>query len=156
MALWVGVSQAVFDPAKFAGVENITLVRDRIHIVLSRGSIEFTKLAAGKVFGAAFQGKGIIQVVPPSPLETQQLLLFTGHSALNMNFSEATFCFTDSTFSEISREVHWTVPLSDDLAQRYQRRQQARENEGADMRARLYQALLSAYPRHDAYFLADL
>jgi hypothetical protein len=155
-ALWKGVSDAAFDPAKSASVENLTLVRDHIRITLQSGTIQFTQPVAGRVFGAAFEGKGSLQVTPPDPLEAQQLERFAGQGNLNLTFSQATFCFSDSTFADVGKQVKWQAATSGDLANLYQKRQQSREDDGADVLARLFQAVLSKNPQHDAYFLADM
>ncbi len=156
-AAWTAVSNAAFDSAKSAQVENITLVRDRIRITLVRGTIEFAKPAEGKVFGASFRGTGRIEVVPPSKLEEQQLELFTGQKILRMSFSQATFCFNDDTYAEVARQVKWSPASDDHLARLYLDRQQTREDEdAAQVLPRLFQAVLSTNTTHDAYFYADL
>lgn len=156
-AAWDAVFQAAFNPAKSATVENVKLVRDRIHITLVSGKIQFTKPVAGKVFGAAFQGTGQIEVVPPSKLEEQQLELFTGQKILRMSFSQATFCFNDGTYAEVGRQVKWTPSSNDNLSRLYSDRQRHREEEdAAEVLPRLFQAVLSQNAAHDAYFYADL
>jgi hypothetical protein len=83
------------DPAKFAHTENVSIVRDRVRITLTDGTIQFTQPVNGVVFGAVFHGSGRLQADPPNPIEAQQLRLFTKQDKLDMNFSEATFSFTD-------------------------------------------------------------
>lgn len=155
-ALWNGVSSAAFDAGKSASVTNLTLVRDRIRITLLSGTIQFTQPVAGRVFGAAFEGKGRIELTPPNPLEVEQLERFTGQKSLNMTFSQAAFCFSDGTFAEVGKQVKWGGAAPGDLAGLYQKRQQAREDDGANVLARLFQAVLSKNAQHDAYFYADL
>src|SRR5277367_3861212 len=98
-AVWNAISQASFDSSKYATVENVEIVRDRVHITLTKGTIQFTQPAAGVVFGAAFDGQGRIQIDPPNALESQQVRRFTGQDKLDMQFSNATFSFTDDTFA---------------------------------------------------------
>lgn len=156
-AIWEGVAQPAFDPAKSAAVENLTLVRDRIRITLARGAIQFALPVAGQEFAAAFQGRGRLTIVPPSAREAQQLRLFTGQPSLDLAFSEATFSFHDSTYDEVSRQVRWApaTPRSD-LTDLYRSRQRRREDYGAAVLPRLFQAVLSAGSGNDSYFLADL
>ncbi len=156
-SLWTGVSQPAFDPAKSAAVENLALVRDRIRIALREGAIQFALPVAGQVFAAAFKGRGRLAVVPPSALEAQQLQLFTGQPSLDLSFSEATFSFHDATYAEIARQVKWSPTTSrSDLADLYRSRERQREDYGAGILPRLFQAVLSANPASDEYFLADL
>ena len=65
------------DPAKSARTENVEIIRDRVHITLLDGTIQFAQPVNGVTFAAAFHGKGRVQVEPPNPLEAQQLVLFT-------------------------------------------------------------------------------
>ena len=153
--VWKGLSQPAFDSDKSATVDNVTLVRDRIHITLVDGQIQFSQPVAGRVFGAAFRGHGRLEIAPPNSLEVQQLHLFTGQDTLKMDFSEAAIVFSDGTFEDVSKQVHWSsgaAPLGD----LYSSRQQERENLGAGALPRLFKSLLSADPKRSAFFLADL
>jgi hypothetical protein len=95
------------DPAKSAHTENVTIVRDRIHITLLDGTIQFTQSANGVVFGAAFHGNGRVQVDPPNPIEAQQLRLFIKQDKIAMSFTEGTFSFTDGLLDEVAKQVKW-------------------------------------------------
>lgn len=155
-AVWNAVEQAPFDAAKVAHVENLTLVRDRIHITLIDGTLQFTAPAAGVVFGAAFQGRGRIEVAPPNAGEAQQLQLFTKQSILNAEFSEATFSFTDGTFDEVGKQVKWTNATDNSLGNLYQSRQRAREDLDAEIVPRVFEGVLSGDRARTAYFAADM
>lgn len=155
-AVWNAVDQAPFDATKTAHVEGLTLVRDRIHITLVDGTIEFSAPAAGVVFGAAFKGRGRIEIAPPNEGEGHQLELFTKQKTLNAEFSEATFSFTDGMFDEVARQVKWTAAPDNSLAQLYQGRQRTREDLAAEMVPRIFQGVLSADHAKTAYFAADV
>lgn len=155
-AVWNAVDQAPFDAAKTAHVENLTLARDRIHVTLMDGTIEFTSPAAGVVFGAAFKGRGRIEIAPPNQGETDQLELFTKQNTLNMEFSEAAFSFTDGTFDEVAKQVKWTAAPDNSLAQLYQERQRTREDLAAEMVPRIFEGVLSGDHAKTAYFAADV
>jgi len=71
------------DPAKSAHAENVEIVRDRVHIILTDGTIQFAQPANGVVFGALFHGNGRVQADPPNPIEAQQLFLFTKQPKLD-------------------------------------------------------------------------
>lgn len=153
---WNAVEQAPFDASKTAHVQNLTLARDRIHITLQDGTIQFTTPANGMVFGAAFKGSGRIEVTPPNAAEAQQLALFTKQRTLNMPFSEATFSFTDGTFEEVAKQVKWTNAGDNSLAQLYRDRQQAREDLAAQIVPRIFEGVLSGDHVKTAYFAADM
>jgi len=153
-AAWNALAAPAMDPGKFAHLENVSMARDRIHITFTDGTIQFTQPVNGMVTGAAFHGTGRIQVDPPNPIEAEQLALFTKQTKLDMTFSEATFSFTGSLYDEIAKQVKWqNAPGADDL---YAKRQQEREELGAEYLPRLFEGVLSPEPRRTEYFLADL
>jgi hypothetical protein len=156
-ALWQQVNQAAFDASKAASVANVTITRDRIRITLESGTIQFTQPAGpgSVVFGAAFRGKGRVEVQPPNALEAQQLKLFTGHETMAMEFSEATFSFTDFTFDEVAAQVKWSGADAG-LGGLYTGRQQDREDVGAEVVPRIFKGILSKDRKATALCFADL
>ena len=153
--VWNALNAPVMDPAKSAHTENVTIARDRIHITLVDGTIQFTQPANGVVFGAVFHGNGRVQVEPPNPIEAQQLKLFTKQDKLNAAFTDATFSFTDGLLDEIAKQVKWqsSAPAADDL---YAKRQKDREDLGESALPRLLQGILATDRARTAFFLADL
>jgi len=153
--VWNALSAAAMDPVKSAHAENVDIIRDRVHINLTDGTIQFTQPVNGVVFGAVFHGKGRLQADPPNPQEAQQLRLFTKQDRLNVEFADATFSFTDGLLDEIGKQVKWQTsgPAADDL---YAKRQKEREDLGESSMPRLLQSILSADRARTAYFLADL
>src|SRR5580700_290458 len=101
-AVWDAVSQTAFDPAKSGHVENIVITRDRMRITLISGSIQFGQPANGVVFAAAFSGRGKLEIQPPNPLEAQQLQFMAHTNAISVEFTEATFSFTDTFLQDVS------------------------------------------------------
>src|SRR5713226_9999761 len=93
-SVWNTLSSPAMDPAKSAHTENVEIVRDRVHITLIDGTIQFTQPVNGVVFGAVFHGNGHVIVDPPNLVEAQQLRLFIKQDKLVMSFTEATFSFT--------------------------------------------------------------
>jgi len=152
--VWNALSAPAMDPKKAATVENVEIVRDRAKFTLINGTIEFTQPVNGVVFGAVFHGEGRLQVEPPNPTEAQQLRLFTKQDKLDMTFSEATFSFTDGLLDEVGRQAKWRDgPPADEL---YAKRQQEREDLGAEYLPRLFKGVMSPDRKRMAYFLADL
>jgi hypothetical protein len=154
-AVWNALASPAMDTSKFAHAENLEIVRDRIHITLTDGTIEFAQPANGVVFGAVFHGRGRVQVDAPNPIEAQQLRLFTKQDRLDAPFSDATFSFTDGLLEEVAKQVNWQAsgPANDDL---YANRQKTREDLGQSALPRLFQGVLSADRVRTAYFLAEL
>ncbi len=153
-AVWDLLSSPAMDPEKTAITENIDIVRDRVHITLVSGSIQFVKPVNGIVFGATFHGEGRLNVEPPNPAEAHQLFLFTKQAKLSVAFTDATFSFTDGLFDEVAKQVKWKAgAVGDDL---YARRQQEREDLGAEYLPKLFNSAMSGDTKRTAYFLADL
>jgi hypothetical protein len=154
-AVWSVLSAPQMDPTKSAHVENVTIVRDAVHIALWEGTIQFAQPANGVVFAAVFHGTGRVEATPPNPLEGQQLRLFTKQDKLNMAFTDATFSFTDNLLDEVGTQVKWQAsgPAADEL---YANRQKDREDAGAEYLPRLFKSVLSPNRQRTAYFLADL
>lgn len=154
-SVWNAISNPAMDPTKSAHAENVEIVRDRIHITLTDGTIQFTQPANGIVFGAAFHGNGHVVVEPPNPIEAQQLLLFTKQNKIAYTFTDATFSFTDGLLDEVAKQVKWAPsgPANDDL---YTNRQKTREDLGESTIPRLLQGILSEDHVRTAFFLADL
>ncbi len=153
--VWNAISAPLMDPLKSAHAENIEIVRDRIHITLTDGTIQFVQPVNGATFGAAFRGKGHVIVDPPNPIETQQLQLFIKQDKLVMSFTEATFSFTDGLLDEVAKQVKWQAS-GGSAENLYANRQGTREDLGEAVLARLLQGILSTDRARTAYFLADL
>ncbi|PYU10795.1 MAG: hypothetical protein DMG29_16885 [Acidobacteria bacterium] len=153
--VWKAMWQPAFDASKSASVKDLTLERDRIRLTLADGTLQFTQPVNGLVFGATFRGRGRLQVSVPNRIEGEQLHLFTKQDGLDMEFTEATFCFTDNTFNEVAAKVQWAAsgPTADDL---YTSRQQQREDLGAELLPRLFKSVLSTDRKPTALFAADL
>ena len=155
-AVWTAIAQAPFDTTKYAAVENLQIIRDRIHITLASGAIQFVQPANGVVYAAAFDGSGRVEIEPPNALEAQQLRRFTGQDKLAMDFTNATFTFSDDTFDQLASQLHWSAAPGDELASIYAKRQQSREDVGDSVMSRLFQGIYSGDRKRTAYFVADL
>jgi len=154
--LWKSLTEPVFDPEKTTAIDRVTLTRDRLVLTLSDGMMQFTQPASGVVHGAAFRGHGRLRIQPPNPLESQQLRLHTGQDALDMEFAEATFVFSDETFDEIAKQAKWQRETDNRLAQLYSDRQREREETGAQLTPRLLRSLSCSARAQSTLFAADL
>jgi hypothetical protein len=152
--IWNTLAAPAMDPGKYAATENVEIVRDRVHIRLVSGTIQFAKPSNGVVFAAVFRGEGQVMVDPPNPTEAQQLKLFTGQEKLAATFTEATFTFSDGLLEEVGKQVKWKDgPSGDDF---YAKRQQEREDIGGEYLPRVFKSVMSPDRKRTAYFLADL
>ena len=154
-SVWNALSSPAIDVSKSAHAENVEIVRDRIHITLSDGTIQFTQPVNGVVLGAVFHGNGHVRVEPPNPIEAQQLRLFIKQDKLNAPFTDATFSFTDGLLDEVGKQVKWQASgaANDDL---FAKRQKEREDLGESSLPRLLQGVVATDRKSAAYFLADL
>src|SRR4029077_15357978 len=128
-SVWNALSSPAMDPAKSAHTDNVEIVRDRVHITLIDGTIQFAEPVNGMTFGAVFHGKGRVQMEPPNLIETQQLFLFIRQKKLGGAFTDAPFSFSDGLLDEVAKQVKWQAssPSGDDL---YISRQKERESLG--------------------------
>jgi len=83
-----------------------------------------------------------------------QLRLYTGKLELAMDFTEATFSFTDGTAEEIGKQVQWGSGA--DTGTLYADRQKAREDIGAEYVPQIFTRLQSGDRKRSAFFLAEL
>jgi hypothetical protein len=154
-AIWSALAKPAFDPAKTAQVSKLEITRDRIRITLESGSIRFALPTNGIVTAAVFRGSGKLQVSAPDARESQQAQHFLKSDAVNLEFSEAVFTFTDNTFDEISSKVQWSSAgtVSDDS---YASRIEQRENLGFSFLPRMFQSVMANDRSKDTLFLADV
>jgi hypothetical protein len=151
---WELLQHPSFLSGKALAVKNLILQRDRIRVLLDEGTVEFAPAINGSVFGAAFHGKGRLQVTTPNPQEAQQLQYFTKQDGISLEFDQATFCFTDNTFGEMAAHGDWVdTEHPDDL---YRARQHQREDDGENLDARLYKGLFSANRQKTGLFYVEV
>src|SRR5437899_716270 len=152
-SIWNALSAPSMDASKSARAENVSIIRDAVHITLTDGTIQITNPVNGVVFGAVFHVNWRLEAAPQNPIEAHQLWLFTKQDKLNMAFTDATFSFTDGFAEEIAKQVKWQAngPASDDL---YANRQKDREDLGAEYLPRLFKSVMSPDRKRTAYFLA--
>ena len=154
-AVWNALAAPAMDTSKSAHTGSVEIVRDRIHITLTDGTIQFLQPVNGVTFGATFHGKGTVLVEPPNTIEGQQLKLFTKQDKLAMSFTDATFSFTDGLLDEVAKQAKWQASgaANDDF---YASRQKIREDLGEAALPRMLQGILSVDRARTAFFLADL
>jgi hypothetical protein len=135
-SLWDTLVAPAANPAKAAVVENGNIVRDRIHITLVNGTIQFGLPANGVTFAAVFHGQGRVQVEPPNAIEAQQLNLFTKQGKIEASFTDATFSFTVGLTEDVQKMVNWRASAAGSM-DLYVSRQKEREELGQSVLPRM-------------------
>jgi hypothetical protein len=156
VGIWNGAIQAAFDATKSASVSNVSIERDRIRITLTSGTIQFSQPVAGRVFSAAFQGHGHLEISVPNSREAQQLNLFLKAGSVDLQFTDAVFNFSSDAFDELSRQLTWSAPSAPNLAGLYQSRMREWEEHGAPLQPRIVQSLLAPSGKRDSFLDAEL
>jgi len=141
---------------KSASVEKLLIERDRIHLSLESGTIHFLEPVNGVVYGAEFHGRGRARVEPPNAIEAQQLRLRAGKDVLDLEFSDAVLLFTDGTYEEAAKGLHFSPSGAPGPAPLAQRRMQEREAVGAEFQPRLFKGITSSDRQRTSVFFADL
>jgi len=88
-----------------ASVRNVALQRDAIHFQLENGTLYRATPVAGRAIAAIFIGEGSVTFAPPLPVERREARRLLGDSVVNSRISAAAFVFTDSTLTELERQV---------------------------------------------------
>ncbi len=155
-AAWTAINQPTFDPQKVATVSNVKLQRDLAQIALASGSLGLAQPINGKVLYAAFRGRGIFSLAPTLPMERQQLRFFTEKEALEIEFTEALFFFSDSALDELTAQTQFSAGDAASLEKTFADRRKKLAELGLAWEARLLHAALSDNPVPFAFFHAEL
>jgi len=152
-AIWKTLLASDPDPKKTAAIKDVTIARDRLRLVLRQGAVQLALPAGDVVFGASFQGRGVIEVDPPFEAEKNHLRLLTGKETLAMEFTEAVFLFNDGAERELS--ASWASGATATPRLIAERLENA-EEQGNGILPRLLRGVLSADRKRTAFFLALL
>jgi len=88
-----------------AAVQNVTLRRDAILFRLEDGVLYLATPVAGRTIAAIFVGRGSVELTPPLAIERREVRRSLGDSSVNAGITAAAFVFTDSTLTELGRQV---------------------------------------------------
>jgi len=88
-----------------ASVHNVSLQRDAIHFQLDNGTLYLATPVAGRAIAVIFIGEGSVTFAPPLQVERREARRVLGDSVVNSRISAAAFVFTDSTLTELERQV---------------------------------------------------
>jgi hypothetical protein len=89
-----------------AVAENVDWKRDAATFTFVDGRLTFAQPLAGHVLAAVFEGRGRIQLKPPTEIEQHQLARHTKGPELVDEFKQAVFFFTDDSWSQLQQLVH--------------------------------------------------
>src|SRR2546430_9544488 len=90
---------------RVAPIRNVTLRRDAIVFHLEDGNLFLATPVAGRTIGAVFVGRGSVSVTPPLAIERLELKRLLEDSIVDARISAAAFVFTDSTLTELERQL---------------------------------------------------
>lgn len=88
-----------------ATVSNLVLQRASGKFTLASGTLVLLTPIGGRTMGAAFRGNGSFTLTPTTSLEQAQLTRRHKAATYTVPFTEAVFLFTDSTLTELERQL---------------------------------------------------
>jgi len=88
-----------------AAVRNLPLQRDAIRFQFEGGTLCLAMPVEGRTIAVVFVGQGSVALTPPLAIERRELQRILGDSSVNARISAAALLFTDSTLSELKRQV---------------------------------------------------
>ncbi|HVH67129.1 MAG TPA: M1 family aminopeptidase [Gemmatimonadales bacterium] len=88
-----------------AVVHNLSLRRDAIHFQLADGKLYLATPVAARTIAVIFVGQGSVGFAPPLAIERHEVRRSLGDSVLSSGITAAVLVFTDSTLSELARQV---------------------------------------------------
>ncbi len=89
------------DASKAYAVNNLTLRKDNMSILLEDGTVFLARPVGESITGAAFIGRGRIRMTPPNRTGRYMLTKYGGAETLDEPFSEAVFRFSDGSAKTI-------------------------------------------------------
>ena len=90
---------------QWAVAENVVWKRDAATFTFADGHLLFAAPVEGHVVAAAFEGRGIFELDPPTPIERHQIARFTKAPRLQDEFHQAVFFFTDNAWAALQKLV---------------------------------------------------
>ncbi|MDP3150560.1 MAG: hypothetical protein Q8N83_15665 [Ignavibacteria bacterium] len=96
------------DEAAVATVSNLPIKRDEGTFWLQEGKMYLCKPINGRVISVVFEGIGRFYLTPPDFTERQQLKRFYKVDSVNQSFSQLFLLFSDSTLTELKRNLLFT------------------------------------------------
>jgi hypothetical protein len=95
--------------SQYASVEEVVFKRDVATFTFHSGYLTFAEPIAGQVLAAQFDGEGVFELAPISPVDQRQIARFAEGPKLVDTFHEAISLFTDGTFAELGKQIRVRV-----------------------------------------------
>ena len=108
-AVFDAVQQMAAPGNRVATVHSLVLHRDAVEFHLDDGQLVLTTPAAGRTIGAVFVGHGSVSFAPPLAVERAQMRHLIQDSALASPITAAALVFTDSTLTELTRQLSFAA-----------------------------------------------
>ncbi len=89
-----------------AVTENVVWKRDAATFTFIEGRITFAAPVEGHVLAAAFEGRGVFALNPPTPIDQHQIARFAKGPKFEDGFRSAVFFFTDDSWDGLQRIVN--------------------------------------------------
>lgn len=138
-------------------VRGITLERDTAKLRLESGTLALSDPVQGKIFAAVFEGSGRLEFTPVIYRERYQLALHSKQPALDAEFSQAVFYFSDGAAEELAKAVDAEASASvESLAKIYDDHTSDLRRLGLHWTPRIVKAMLSSEGASHAFFAAEL
>ena len=93
--------------AQWAVTENVVWARDAATFTLRDGHLTLAEPVGGRVLAAYFEGQGAVRIQAPTPTLQHQLARFTGGPALEDDFKQAVFFFTDDSHAQLQKSMNF-------------------------------------------------
>ena len=93
--------------AQWAVTENVAWTRDAATFTLRDGHLTLAEPVDGRVLAAYFEGQGAVRIQAPTLTLQHQLARFTGGPALEDDFKQAVFFFTDDSHAQLQKSMNF-------------------------------------------------
>ena len=94
---WESFYSTGLETSKAISVENLTIQKDAMTLVLKKGILVPMQPIEGEVTGAMFMGEGTATLIPPAPMDTWYLKKYYGADKFTENFTALFMRFSDGT-----------------------------------------------------------
>jgi hypothetical protein len=94
---WASFYSTGLDTSKAMSVDNLTLQKDAMTLILKKGILVPMQPIEGEVTGAMFMGEGTATLVPPTPMDAWFLKKYYGADKFSETFTALYMRFSDGT-----------------------------------------------------------
>lgn len=150
--LWAGLQTPQFNRA--ASLEGFTLKRDSAELSLG-GTLALGEVD-GRLTAAVFKGAGRLRLNPALAMERQQMRLHSGSEALDAEFEQAVFIFSQTTADELADLPSTSQGVASGFASLFRKRTGVMRRWGFHWEPRLLKSLLAEDSTPHTFFAAEV